>query len=161
MTMRWEMESHSHAETVTCARTLGRLLGPGCVIGLDGDLGAGKTCFVKGLAQGINQTDPDDVTSPTFTILQEYGGRIPLYHFDLYRLAGADDLDGIGFDEYLGGRGIAAIEWAESISGALPRDCLRVRITVVDDLIRRISFIARGAVYADVLERFRHAVEGV
>jgi tRNA threonylcarbamoyladenosine biosynthesis protein TsaE len=158
--MHWETVSHSHSDTVACGRLLGKAVPPGSVIALDGDLGAGKTCFVKGLAQGINQTDPDEVTSPTFTILQEYGGRVPLYHFDAYRLAGPGDLESIGFDEYLGGRGVAVIEWADNLGAAIPRECLRVRISVVDGTTRRIAFSARGDAHVAALARLRQACEG-
>ncbi len=108
------------AKQSSSASCLGAQLSAGCVIGLVGDLGAGKTCFIKGLAEGLNNTPASEVTSPTFTILQEYPGPVPLYHFDAYRLSGSHDLEAIGFEDYVGTDGVAVIEWADRISDALP-----------------------------------------
>src|SRR5262245_20863488 len=120
--------SHSEAETRAAARALARELGAGATLLLSGDLGAGKTAFVKGLAEGLG-LDPDDVTSPTFTLVHEYrGGRLPLVHVDLYRLDGAD-LDDIGLDGDVAAESVVAIEWAERlarpVAGAL-------RVNIVD-----------------------------
>jgi tRNA threonylcarbamoyladenosine biosynthesis protein TsaE len=109
-----EFRSASEAETRAFAARLARQLAPGTVILLSGDLGAGKTAFVKGLAEGLD-LDPDDVTSPTFTLVHEYrAGRLPLFHVDLYRLDRAD-LDDIGLDWDAADRGVVAIEWAERL----------------------------------------------
>ena len=111
--------SHSPAETIALARTLAATLRRGDVLALSGDLGAGKTHFVKGLAAGLGTAA--SVTSPTFTLIHEYpGGRLPLYHFDFYRLESEDDLLRIGFDDYLDAGGVLAIEWAEKFSALLP-----------------------------------------
>jgi tRNA threonylcarbamoyladenosine biosynthesis protein TsaE len=108
-------DSNSEADTRSVAATLARSLGPGAVVLLSGDLGAGKTAFVRGLAEGLG-LDPDDVTSPTFTLVHEYrGGRLPLIHVDLYRLDRAE-LDEIGLDQDLAARGITAVEWAERLT---------------------------------------------
>ena len=143
----------------SCTTQQGRLLGasltPGCVIGLTGDLGSGKTCFIKGIAEGLNNTPADEVTSPTFTILQEYPGQVPLYHFDAYRLSGSSDLEAIGFEDYVGTDGVAVIEWADRISDALPPDAISIRIEWLSENERLFICSARGERHCGVLARFR------
>ena len=120
-------ESHSEADTRAIAAALAPTLLPGAVLLLSGDLGAGKTAFVRGLAEGLG-LDPDEVTSPTFTLVHEYrGGRLPLVHVDLYRLDRAE-LDEIGLDQDLAATGVTAVEWAERLARAIP-GALHVRIT--------------------------------
>ena len=114
------MEYHTHSETETEAigEALGRDIAPGAVIAFSGDLGAGKTAFTRGLARGLGITER--VTSPTFTIVNEYeGGRLPLFHFDMYRLGSADELFDIGWEDYLGRGGVCAVEWSERVDEAL------------------------------------------
>jgi len=124
--VRGRFVTQSEAETRSLARELARDLTAGSTLLLSGDLGAGKTAFVKGLAEGLGLS-PDDVTSPTFTLVHEYrGGRLALVHVDLYRLDSAD-LDDIGLDADVAGSGVLAIEWAERLTRALP-DALTVRL---------------------------------
>ena len=119
-------------------RQLAGTLGAGTVIALIGELGAGKTCLVKGLAAGLGITHV--VTSPTFTLIHEYrGGRLPLAHIDLYRLATAGEAINIGIEEYLGGSGITVIEWAERIEELLPAHTQRIRLTALDETTRQIE----------------------
>jgi len=106
-------ETRSEAETVRLARELATRLAPGAVVLLYGNLGAGKTAFVRGLAQGLGAS-PDEVTSPTFTLIQEYAGPTPLFHVDLYRLAPAET-DDLGLEELMAGDGVVAIEWADRL----------------------------------------------
>jgi tRNA threonylcarbamoyladenosine biosynthesis protein TsaE len=121
------ISSNSEQETRSIASALGRDLAMGTVLLLSGDLGAGKTAFVRGLAEGLG-IDPDEVTSPTFTIVHEYrGGRLPLVHVDLYRLDRAD-LDEIGLDQDLAATGIVAVEWSERLSRRIP-EATMVNIT--------------------------------
>ena len=120
-----EIVSNSPAETELLGERLAARLEPGAVIAFTGDLGAGKTAFTRGLARGLGVTER--VTSPTFTIVNEYEGRIPLFHFDMYRLGGEDELFDIGWEDYLARGGVCAVEWSENIAGAL-EDCLRVDI---------------------------------
>ena len=117
--------SNSVEETEALGAELAVRLEPGDVVAFTGDLGAGKTAFVRGLARGLGI--PDRVTSPTFTIVNEYeGGRLPLFHFDLYRLASSDELFEIGWEDYLRRGGVCAVEWSENAAGALERDTVRV-----------------------------------
>jgi len=122
------VETATYAETVRLGRLLAGMLRPGMVVALTGDLGAGKTTLVKGIAAGLLGIDEREVTSPTFTIMQEYSGAVPLYHVDAYRLDSALDLEAVGFDDCVDGSGITVIEWADRISEALPDDALIVVI---------------------------------
>jgi tRNA threonylcarbamoyladenosine biosynthesis protein TsaE len=122
-----EYISHSERETEAIGEELGRALTPGAVLAYQGDLGMGKTAFTRGLARGLGCVGR--VTSPTFTIVNEYeGGRLPLFHFDMYRLEDADALFDIGWEDYLGRGGVCAVEWSERVTDALPPDTLRVTI---------------------------------
>ena len=122
-----ELLSHSPEETEDIGARLAQRLGPGAVVAFTGDLGAGKTAFTRGLARGLGI--PDRITSPTFTIVNEYeGGRLPLFHFDMYRLGSADELFDIGWEDYLRRGGVCAVEWSENIADALEEDAVRVDI---------------------------------
>ena len=127
----------SPEETEAVGAALGKLLKPGTVLAYTGDLGAGKTAFTRGLAKGLGATDR--VTSPTYTIVNEYlSGRLPLFHFDMYRLSSADDLWDIGWEDYLERGGICAVEWSENVEAALEAP-LWVRLTKLDENTRRIT----------------------
>ena len=129
--------SESEAETVACGEALAKELKPGDVVAMYGDLGAGKTQFVRGLAKGLGLSARG--SSPTFTIVNEYLGKTPLFHFDMYRLAGAEELFEIGWEDYLTRNGVCAVEWSENAEGAFPSDCIKVRITKTGDNSRRID----------------------
>jgi len=123
--MEYIVNSVSETEALGCR--LGRLLGPGAVIAYTGDLGAGKTAFTRGLAAGLEI--PERVTSPTFNIVHEYeGGRLPLFHFDMYRLGSSDELFDIGWEDYLARGGVCAVEWSENVDDALDEDTIRIDI---------------------------------
>ncbi|WP_294534607.1 tRNA (adenosine(37)-N6)-threonylcarbamoyltransferase complex ATPase subunit type 1 TsaE [uncultured Pseudoflavonifractor sp.] len=122
-----EYVSNSPAETEALGAALAGRLKPGAVVAFSGDLGAGKTAFVRGMARGLGICER--VTSPTFTIVNEYeGGRLPLFHFDMYRLSSSDELFDIGWEDYLVRGGVCAVEWSENVSDALEGDCIRVDI---------------------------------
>ncbi len=121
-----EYLSHSPEETEQLGEQLGRTLRPGSVVAYRGDLGMGKTAFTRGLARGLGCTCC--VTSPTFTIVNEYSGALPLFHFDMYRLDSSDDLFDIGWEDYLSRGGVCAVEWSERVEDALPDDTLWVSI---------------------------------
>lgn len=121
--------SNSPEETAEFAKSFASELKPGDVISLNGDLGAGKTAFVQGLAKGLGITEY--LSSPTFTIVNCYEGKMPLYHFDVYRIADEEEMYEIGYDEYVDGDGVCVIEWAENIESILPAD--RYDITICKD----------------------------
>lgn len=132
-----EFETFSAEETFKLGEMTGGKLKPGTVVCLDGDLGVGKTVFVKGVAKGLGIKEP--VVSPTFTILQEYReGRIPLYHFDVYRIEDPEEMYEIGFDDYLYGDGVCLIEWAKRVTELLPENVLR--ITIAKDPEKGLSY---------------------
>lgn len=120
-------QSNSAADTERVGAELAAQLSAGAVVAFTGDLGAGKTAFVRGMAKGLGISDR--VTSPTFTIVNEYeGGRLPLFHFDMYRLGSAEELFDIGWEDYLSRGGVCAVEWSENIRDGLETDCLQVDI---------------------------------
>ena len=122
-----EYTSNSPGQTEEIGAALAAGLKPGAVLAFTGDLGAGKTAFVRGLARGLGIAER--VTSPTFTIVNEYeGSRLPLFHFDMYRLSSSDELFDIGWEDYLVRGGVCAVEWSENVSDALEGDCIRVDI---------------------------------
>lgn len=136
-------ETHSEEETVNAGEEFSRRLIPGSVVALTGDLGAGKTHFTKGISRGLGITE--NVASPTFTIISEHrGGRMPLYHFDCYRLRTPAELDEMGFEEYIYGNGVCVIEWAEMIEERLPQRRFEVTITLgVTNTERKIEIRER------------------
>ncbi|MDI6716546.1 MAG: tRNA (adenosine(37)-N6)-threonylcarbamoyltransferase complex ATPase subunit type 1 TsaE [Actinomycetota bacterium] len=135
--------SHSSEETWELAKRLAPMLSRGDVINLCGDLGAGKTVFAKGLADGLGIDEP--VTSPTFTIVKEYQGNLPFYHFDVYRLSSPDELEELGADEYFYGDGVTVIEWGDKVEELLPDIRLEIKmIRLVDDDFRRLEVLPYG-----------------
>ena len=142
-----EFITHNPAETEAVGAALARALHPGAVIAYRGDLGAGKTAFTRGLARGLGCSE--QVTSPTYTIVNEYlSGKMPLFHFDMYRLGSADDLWDIGWDDYLDRMGVCAVEWSENVDEAM-EDAIFVTIEKLGDEDRRIT-IEGGDVLADL-----------
>lgn len=139
-----ELVSPSEDATLALAEAVGRALEPGDVIGLTGDLGAGKTVFVRGLARGCETAPEIPVCSPTFTLANVYPGRLPLYHLDLYRLADDDELEAIGYRDYTDGSGAVAVEWCDQVGGVLPADHLRIALAVVDVERRSLRVAASG-----------------
>ena len=138
----------SPQQTEQVGAALGKILPPGTILAYEGDLGAGKTAFTRGLARGLGATDM--VTSPTYTIVNEYlSGRLPLFHFDMYRLASADDLWDIGWEDYLDRGGICAVEWSENVEEAM-EGAIRVRIEKTGEESRRIT-IEGGNDLADIV----------
>jgi tRNA threonylcarbamoyladenosine biosynthesis protein TsaE len=135
-----EVLTHSEKETELVGEGLGRTLGPGSVVALFGGLGAGKTAFVRGLARAAGYKGR--VTSPTYSIVNEYLGEVPVFHFDMYRLEGPDELYELGWEDYLLRGGICAVEWSERIEDAFPADTVRVIITAENENERRIRIEA-------------------
>ena len=141
-----EFITYSPEETEKIGEALAKSLQPGTVLAYRGDLGAGKTAFTRGLARGLGCKET--VTSPTYTIVNEYlGGRLPLFHFDMYRLASSDDLWDIGWEDYLEREGVCAVEWSENVQDAM-EDAITVTIEKLGENTRRIT-IEGGQGYAD------------
>lgn len=138
-TMPREKITHSEEETLELARRFSENLGPGDVVCLEGELGAGKTRFVKGMAQHFG-IDPADVQSPTFTLINEYNGRIPLYHFDCYRMNRLEEALEIGAEEYFYGEGVSVIEWPKLIASIIPEGAHWIEITAIGPSERKITF---------------------
>ena len=142
-----EFLTNSPAETEAVGAALGKILKPGTVIAYRGDLGAGKTAFTRGLARGLGSSEM--VTSPTYTIVNEYlGGRMPLFHFDMYRLASSDDLWDIGWEDYLDRNGVCAVEWSENVEDAM-EGAIYITIEKLGEDARRIT-IEGGESLADL-----------
>jgi tRNA threonylcarbamoyladenosine biosynthesis protein TsaE len=147
------IETRSSRETKTWGRRLASLLEGGELIALSGDLGTGKTCFIKGIARGLNLRE-EDILSPTFTMIQEHHGRLPLYHIDLYRLDVAA-LDDLGLREYLFSESVAAVEWFERLNEAEQLSRLSVRISYTSANTRRLEFAATDDRYMALIELLR------
>jgi tRNA threonylcarbamoyladenosine biosynthesis protein TsaE len=138
----WMLIAESAEETQRYAEILGNLAEPGDVLTLHGDLGAGKTTFTQGLARGLNVNQT--VSSPTFTLIHEYEGRIPLYHIDVYRLGEQAVEEDLGYEEYFYGEGVTVIEWAEWIAARLPEDHLSLTLEKNGSQQRTLRFVAHG-----------------
>jgi len=145
-------------ETWQIGQLLGELLDAGDTVCLYGDLGAGKTNFTFGIAQGLDVQE-QYITSPTFTFVNEYQGRVPLYHIDLYRLKDPDELENIGFEEYIESDGVTVIEWAERAEDELPVEGLSVYLAYVDEHSREIGFIAEGERYEKLVEELKQELD--
>ncbi|QDU23646.1 tRNA (adenosine(37)-N6)-threonylcarbamoyltransferase complex ATPase subunit type 1 TsaE [Urbifossiella limnaea] len=139
------------AATEAFGRRLGALLFRGAVVALVGPLGAGKTHLTRAIAGGLGVRNPAAVTSPTFVLIQEYPARLPVYHFDAYRLSGPREFADLGVDEYFAGDGVCVVEWADKVEPTLPAEQLRIVITAVDENRRRFELTAHGDRYAAVL----------
>lgn len=142
--MEWSVDSASENETRKLGAALGGVLGAGDVLLLDGDLGAGKTQFVQGVALGLGVPPERRVNSPTFAIVNEHPGRVPLIHMDLYRIEDSGELDHIGVREYLEGGGVVAVEWGARLGPHIPASRLEIRFEVMGPEQRRIQVRAYG-----------------
>ena len=151
--VEWSIETHSPEETKELAASLGRALEGGEVLALSGDLGAGKTCFVQGLAQGLDVGDDVYVRSPTFTLVDAYPGRRILYHYDLYRLSDVDELEAIGWRDCLDGEAVVAVEWANRLEEYLPEQRLELSIELGKEDSRRFRLRCYGDI-APTLQRW-------
>lgn len=150
--------SRSVLETIRIGKRIGTRLRPGDVVALTGQLGAGKTHLIKGLAYGVGVKKPRYLSSPSFTLINEYPGRIPFYHIDLYRLESEEEAEALGLEEYLRSTGITAIEWADKIPSLLPEDALWVAIDYAGERERRISLTSRVEKTSKWLEELSEAI---
>lgn len=142
--------TNNYAETLALGEALGIKLVPGDVVALFGDLGAGKTVLTKGIASGLEF--PDEIHSPTFTLIHEHLGAIPLYHIDLYRLTSEAEVESIGVEEYIHGDGVTVIEWADRMKSMLPPDRLDVYIKITGEDTREFVFETDSGRLAAVIE---------
>ena len=148
-----QVTTGTEAETRALGERLGRLLQAGDFIALTGELGAGKTQFVKGIASGLDVESARYLGSPTYTLMNQYQGRIPLYHFDLYRLHGADEIVDLGFDDYFFGDGVAVVEWAERLESLIPAERLDIHLSHLSNEGRLIRFDPVSARYDGLLQK--------
>lgn len=146
----------SAEETLDCGRTLGELIDRPIFIALTGDLGSGKTVLVKGLAQGLGIPPEYPVTSPTYTLINEYDGRLPLFHVDLYRLSGPEDTTDLGLTDIISGRGVTAIEWAERLHGGDFSPDIVIDIAATGETDRRVSIFFYGTGTENLVEGMKH-----
>ncbi len=137
-----EIISNSSAQTFEIAELIGKKAKEGDLFALSGELGSGKTCFTKGLAHGLGVSEEYQITSPTFTLINEYPARCKLYHFDVYRLNGYYELEDLGYEEYFAAGGVVVIEWAEKIAGIIPSDSIFINFEYIDENSRKM--IIRG-----------------
>ncbi len=130
--------------TEAFGRKLGILLFPGAVVALSGELGAGKTHLTRAIAVGLNVRNPSIVTSPTFVLIQEYESRLPIYHFDAYRLPNEQAFRDLGAEEYFGGDGVCVVEWADRVLSTLPEDRLEIQLRIIDEQSRELNLKSTG-----------------
>lgn len=139
-----QLTTHSVTKTQKLGQHLGAAIQQPIIIALTGDLGSGKTAFVQGLAKGLEVSEKYYITSPTFTLINEYPGRLPLYHVDLYRIEHLSELEDVGLDEALRADAVIAIEWAEKISHDMLLNHLQLRFEIISENARRINIFAYG-----------------
>lgn len=150
----FEYEAHGERDTDVLGEMLANAAEPGLVAGLIGPLGAGKTRLVRATAMALG-ADPSSVSSPTFVLIQEYFGRIPVYHFDTYRLRDVSAFADLGVEEYFSGDGVCFVEWADRVASELPLDVLRIEVSVLAPTVRRFRISASGPVSHRVLSRLK------
>ena len=143
---------HSLAETEAFGRRLAAHLFPGAIVALIGTLGAGKTHLVRAIAQGLDIPNPAVVNSPTFVLIQEYDSRLPIYHFDAYRLKSEAEFADLGVHEYFAGDGVCLVEWADKVATVMPKERLEIRITITAEQERRFEVAGVGQRYETILD---------
>ena len=159
--LAWVVVSRSPAYTRKLGIRLGRLLQGGEIVGLIGELGTGKTCLVRGLTEGLDVSYKAWIRSPTFTLVNEYHGRLPIYHIDLYRVASADELDDVNLREYLYSDGVSVIEWFDYFPAAEVDEHLEIRLAHGAGNLRKLTFVPHGARYVKLIELLRPQIESV
>jgi tRNA threonylcarbamoyladenosine biosynthesis protein TsaE len=151
----WSVSTCSARQTMGWGRRLGKLLEAGEIIALIGDLGSGKTCFVRGVTQGLDVSKDAWIRSPSFTLINEYHGRLPVYHIDLYRIETRDQLEGLNLREYLYSDGVSLIEWFDHLPAGEVDAYLEVRVAYVDGNRRQLTFSPHGPRYEEIVEGLR------
>ena len=155
----WSVISQSARQTMSYGRKLGKLVQGGEIIGLVGELGAGKTCLVRGFAEGAGVGKNAWVRSPTFTLINEYEGRLPVYHIDLYRVGKAEEIEGLNLREYLYARGVSLIEWFDFLPPEEVDEYLEIRMAHISAATRQLSFVAHGQRYENLLASLREQIK--
>ena len=145
------IDVQDRAETEAFGHRLAQQLFPGAVVALIGTLGAGKTHLVRAIAEGLGIANSAVVNSPTFVLIQEYDARLPIYHFDAYRLATEREFADLGAHEYFAGNGVCLIEWADKVPTCLPKERLEIRITITGEETRRLEVVGIGVKYESIL----------
>lgn len=153
MSEEHDIRTANPESTFDWGRRLGTLVEPGLVVGLIGELGAGKTQFVKGVCAGALVPSDEMISSPTFVLIHEYQGRLPIYHFDTYRLPSAAAFAGLGVDEYFEGDGVCLVEWADRFVECLPDEWLEIRFVHRGPTERSLQFSCRGSRWSGLLEK--------
>ena len=149
-------QTENPEETQTLGEKLGKTLKRGDVIALVGDLGTGKTCLTQGIARGVGIAPDEVVNSPSYILINEYNGEIPIYHIDLYRLENSEEIAELGLSEYIEGDGICIIEWAERMSDLLPDTCIKIHITLADTNVSHSSEVRELTLQNPEDENIRH-----
>jgi tRNA threonylcarbamoyladenosine biosynthesis protein TsaE len=153
-------QTRSASETVQIGKTIGNRLLPGDVVALVGELGAGKTQFIKGLAAGVGIGNVTYVSSPSFILIHEYPGETPFYHIDLFRLEREEEAQELGLEDYFQGRGITAIEWADKIPSLLPEEVLFISIAYIDKNTRAVEIFGKGKHFGELLNQVQSSEFG-
>ncbi len=159
--MKVVIQSKSASETLRLGRSIGSRLLAGDVVALVGELGAGKTQLIKGLAAGAGIRNPTYISSPSFTLINEYPGRITFYHIDLFRLSKENEAEELGLEDYIQGKGITAIEWADKIPSLLPKELLVIRIVYAGRNTRSLEISGKGKRYLNLVDQFQSFEFGV
>jgi tRNA threonylcarbamoyladenosine biosynthesis protein TsaE len=149
-----DLVSHSVNSTVKIGKIIARYLNKGDILCLFGQLGSGKTVLTKGIGLGLG-VEKNKVISPSFVLIRQYQGRMPVYHFDLYRLDEPGDILGLGYEEFFYDQGVCVIEWADRLKSLLPQECLKIELCIKGKTQRRFKFAARGSRYKKLLEKVR------
>lgn len=149
------IQTKSTSETIRIGRSIGKYLRPGDVVALVGELGIGKTQFIKGLASGVGIGRPTYISSPSFTLINEYPGRVPFYHLDLFRLEQEKEAEELGLEDYFQRRGIIAIEWADKIPSLLPKEMLLVHFTFTGTNTRTLKITGKGTQYLNLVDQIQ------
>jgi tRNA threonylcarbamoyladenosine biosynthesis protein TsaE len=146
------VKTDSPEETEEVGKVLGGHLGPGDIVSLIGELGSGKTCFTRGIAFGLGIKKTVSIVSPTFTLINEYPGKTPLFHFDLYRIEDSERIFDLGYHEYFYGNGVAVIEWGEKVTNLLPDEYFLVFFSLAFDESREIKIKGQGKRFIDIIK---------
>jgi tRNA threonylcarbamoyladenosine biosynthesis protein TsaE len=151
----WRISTRSSSQTMNWGRRLGKLLEGGEIVALIGELGAGKTCFVRGVTQGLDVGKDSWIRSPSFTLINEYQGRLPVYHIDLYRIGSRNQLEGLNLREYLYSDGVSLIEWFEHLPGDAVDEYLELNIDHANGAKRELTFTSHGERYERIIEALK------